>query len=237
VAFTVDKHLSEAKPQVYSLDREMQVGDMKFLIEYMKIYPTVIDVKIKADENNGMRFTGFKNLHIEDEKGTRYSFRVGTLPGEETMFGFESSYFIGAKKFYLVGDGVYTMPLEDKYLVLDLDNKKVIDDGGFGISYLYNREGEQWGSREYDFTAAFNVKIPENEENDDTLSIELDFKAVDENGREYNLGSRFSTGGSDRGYKEFGFGIEKMDKVPHTLKIRILRTYMGIMEPFRIKLK
>jgi hypothetical protein len=84
VEFSLDKSLTDVKPKTVD-KREISIEGMKFHIDYMNIYPTVIDVKLRADKGNIYRFTSFKNLYLEDERGNKYRYTGGTIPGDETI--------------------------------------------------------------------------------------------------------------------------------------------------------
>lgn len=239
VDFKLDKVLISVSPKVINAQMEFTLGQMKFNVDYVKVYPTIIEMKVSADKGNSYRFTGFKDLYLEDEKGNRYTCHGSTFPDGETVLNFESNYYIDAKELYLNGSGVFLMPREDQYLVIDLDSKKVTEDGGYGIECLYDRKDELWNDRVYDFTIAFKINDTEIAQNGRFINgsgIGLDTMAFDENNNAYTIGGNFSAVNSNDMDTEFGFLIEKMDKIPHTLKIKIDSVAKGIMEPFRIRL-
>jgi hypothetical protein len=178
-------------------------------------------------------------MRIEDEEGNIYKFRSGSSYSEyEHLLSFESSYFTKPKKLYFKADGVYCIPKEDKYVVVDLDNKKVIEDGGYNIEYLYHRTNVQEGGDKSDFNIAFKIKdeeiIREYETSIDG-GISFENKIYDENNNEYMINSTGSHKDSDS--LEKIIGVKTMKQVPHILKFKITSASKGVYIPISVKLK
>lgn len=53
------------------------------------------------------------------------------------MVTFQSAYFNNVKSLKVKCDNIYIKPKKDEYIIVDLDNKKVIEDSGYNIKFLY----------------------------------------------------------------------------------------------------
>lgn len=239
ISFKIDKNLVSAEPFVYQINKSITINYMKFYIDYIKVYPTVTDVKIRLDKNNKYKFVWFKNMRIEDEKGTKYNFRsISSTSGIDHLYNFESSYFTKPNELYFKADGIYCIPKEDEFVVLDIANKKFIDDGGYKVEYISLTQDTNWAGEEYDFLLTFKVKDEEilrEFGNGYNNGISFEIIALDENNNEYTINSSRTSWGND--YIEKCIGIKNMKTLPHILKFKVSGAAKGIYDPISVKLK
>lgn len=239
IGFELDSKLVAAEPIVNEINKSVTLNFMKFYIDYIKVYPTKTDVRIRMDENNRYKFVSFKNMRIEDEKGNRYNFRSGSSLSEtEHLYGFESSYFEKPKELYFKADGIYCIPKEDAYLVLDVDNKKFIDDSGYNIEYISLNQNSNWADEKYDFLLSFKIndeEILRESKNGDCEGISFYGKAMDENNNEYFITINGTSYGED--HQERFIGIKDMKPLPHLLKFKISGAAKGVYGPISARLK
>lgn len=237
IPFGLDTKLAQCKPVQIDINQGVSLGNVRFTVEYMKIYPTVIDVKIRGDKNAPLQITGYRNPRIVDENGDVYKFTDSRRIHEDeylTTLSFESNYFIGEKTLTLMMDGVYTMPRKDSYLVIDLKNEMVLDDSGLGIEVLRQGTGyNAWGQERYE--VYFTVNDPEFIESEPRF-ISVNNNAEDMSGLVYQVSISHVVYGGEREYEEWALVFFDNEELPDVVKVQISRISKGIQEPVRVKL-
>jgi len=231
IPFTLDTELAHFEPIITELDKVVTVGNVKFTIESMSVYPTVAELKVTMDPENPVRITSFKNLRVMDEEGNKYSFRSSTGQGNEYVYRFESNYFLSPKQLTLELDGVYTLPWEDTYFILDIENEKVLDDGGLGIEFVRKSVYLDSIYERNEMTVWFEVNDPEFVQADDRF-IWVD-TVQDLSGNPYHLIHHAWSSGQD----QFGLGFNADEEIPNTVKVRVNGISKGIMESVEVPLK
>lgn len=140
VSFNLDKSTSKLEPKIYNTDSITRIEDYELKINSAKVYPSITELQIQILGKNIDIFTGFKNMHLEDEIGNEYDILSvhDICLGKNRIFNidFESSYFSRGKELHLVIDGIYIDNKNKKNLVISLKDGKLIDNAGFNIEYL-----------------------------------------------------------------------------------------------------
>lgn len=222
-------------PKQININKSIDMDGMNFTIDYIKMYPTVVDIKLTFNENNPNRFVKFKNLYLSDENGNMYSWYglSSVISEKELELHFESSYFNNSKELYLSFDGIYFMPKEDKYLVFDLASNKLVDNGGFNIEITDVKSNVEYKNKKYDLKLEFRVR-DNNILRDDESFIELSGNALNELGDEITMTTRQVYLPVKRKLSGEIF-LENLGG-SNLIKARIEGTSVGIMESKEIKL-
>lgn len=161
VSFNLDKNISKLEPKIYNTDSITRIEDYEIKINSAKVYPSITEMQIQISGKNIGMFTGFKNMHLEDEIGNKYDILSvhDIYVGKNRIFNidFESSYFSRGKELHLVIDGIYIDNNNKKNIVLSLKDGKLIDNAEFNIEYLgckdikyeYKETGEMYNKEIY----------------------------------------------------------------------------------------
>lgn len=242
--FKVNKEkLQEAKPKdILVKNKNIVVDNMKFTIDNVKAYPTNLDVHITFDSNNPYRFVGFKNIYMEDEKGNKYGFKGSSQEGEYGYtLHFISNYFTKSKGLELHCDGLYIMPKEKQYIEVDLDNKKVINDSGYNLSYLYHRIND---TNNNEHSLELGIKVSDEEMLKDKMHfrpIEVYSTVYDKNGNTYLINVvSWSVVQDPASHKEYGIltlEFPQMESIPEGMKIEIASVYTNLTKGFQNKIR
>lgn len=219
-----DRKLQEYKPVEVTVNKTAAMGEVRFTIESMAIYPTAIDVKISLDPNNPVRIAGFNNPRLIDGEGHEYTFKK--FSGKNGILSFESAYFAGARDLTLALDGIYTLPLSETYFIIDIDNETVLDDGGYGIEFL-GKTGEG------EYLQVWFKPTDEEYETADNKFLWIEHRVHDLSGKPYDI-TFIST--CVNGSKQYALGFDVSKGVPAAVKVKITGISKGIMKPLRIKL-
>lgn len=228
----LNKELIKDKGRIINCNKEYSVGDYNFEIEYVLMYPTITYVRVKPDPN--YKFSAFKEPYLMDDKGIKYNIRAWSIQNDNLIdMQFESGYFNKIKEIYFKASGVYFMTKEDKYLSIDIENKKIIDSSGYGLKLLgifYDKERNE-ENIELEVT---DEKILAQRSEGSTNTIELNYEAYDEQGKKIPVSTGHSGGGNEN--PRIHIMIPQKDKMPKQLKIKITSVYSGNMGDIKIKL-
>lgn len=227
ISFQLDKDLAKYEPKHLAVNKLVSIGEAQFTIEYVEIYPTVIDMKISLEQSNPVRFTSFKNPRLIDTDGNEYTFKSSSKRGNDLILSLESTYFTGATDLTFAIDGVYTLPLEETYFIIDIENECVLADGGLGIEYVgksfFNyHEGSQH------LNVWFKLMDREFEEADEQF-LWIDQRVHDLSGNPYDI--IFC-----RQSNQYGLGFDVSQGIPAAVKVEVTGISKGIMKPVRVKL-
>lgn len=227
IPFSLDTELLQYEPIVTELNSEVSVGNLGFTIERMSVFPTVAELVFAMNEDNPLRITGFDSLRIEDDEGNQYSF----TSLDEGVYRFESNYFVNPGQLTLKFDGVYTMPWQDNHFIIDIENERVLDDGGVGIEFLRKSLWPEYDGK--DITVWFKVTDAEFMQAKNK-HIWVDFEVEDLGGNPYPL-SFFTMTSAEEGC--YGLGFNADAEIPSVIKVKILGLSKGIREAVEVPLK
>lgn len=231
-SFALDKELIQDNGKIVSCNKAYSVGNYNFEIENIRMYPTITYVRVKLDPD--YKFNAFKEPYLMDDKGIKYNIRAWSIQNDNLIdMQFESGYFNKIKEIYFKASGVYFMTKEDKYLSIDIENKKIIDSSGYGLKLLgifYDKERNE-ENIELEVT---DEKILAQRSEGSTNTIELNYEAYDEQGKKIPVSTGHSGGGNEN--PRIHIMIPQKDKMPKQLKIKITSVYSGNMGDIKIKL-
>lgn len=231
IPVSVDTDLAKFEPKQVAVNKLVSIGEVQFTIEYIEIHPTVIDMKISMDRNNPVRFTSFKNPRLIDADGNEYTLKSSSKKGFDLSLSLESAYFTGTTDLTFAFDGVYTLPLEETYFIIDIDNECVMDDGGFGIEYVGKRVVNYPEEGPY-LNVLFKLTDNEEEGEDQFLWMNLTVHDLSGNPYDISLGHSQPPGQS----KQYSLGFDVSQGIPSAVKVEVTGVSKGIMKPVRIKL-
>lgn len=162
ISFKIDEKFMNAMPITKELNENYCLGPVHFNVEKVDMYPTAVYVTISFDKTDKDKFAGFKNLRLADENGRTYEEKGATIVSDyKRIIRFESNYFFKSKKLSLKADGIYHIPFESQYIVFDLKNNRITNDGGYNIEYLQYRKNVAFDDKEYDLELSFNIRDEE----------------------------------------------------------------------------
>jgi len=229
-SFALDKELLKDKGKIVSCNKAYSVGNYNFEIENIRIYPTITYVRVKLDPD--YKFNGFKEPYLMDDKGIKYNL-IGWSNLSDNLIDmkFESGYFNKIKEIYFNASGVYFMTKEDKYLSIDIENKKILDSSGYGIKLL-GVSSSVANNEESIKLAVTDEKILAQRSEKSSITIDLDYEAYDEKGKKIDV----SNGSDDDDIPHIYIFIPKKDIMPKQLKIKITSVSSGNMGDIKIRL-
>ena len=153
----------------------------------------------------------------------------------------ESNYFNKYEKLFFKADGVYFVPKDNDELVIDLESKKVLRDGGFNIQLVGEKENVTVRDKKYDLQLNYVIKDEEVKREAATRGLMggvwFDSNLYDENNNvyKYHRGDMHST--SECKDIEGAFNIINMDKKPKILIVKIIGASKGIYKPINVRIK
>ncbi|MFA6939810.1 MAG: DUF4179 domain-containing protein [Clostridiaceae bacterium] len=230
-AFSIilDKELVKDKGKIVNCNKAYSVGNYNFEIENIRMYPTITYVRVKLDPD--YKFNAFKEPYLMDDKGIKYNL-IGWSTINDSLIDmqFESGYFNKTKEIYFKASGVYFMTKEDKYLSIDLENKKIIDSSGYGIKF-----------NDISDNSVSNEEIITLEVTDEKVLAERPVNFIHFEDEAYDeKGKKFSVQVGDRISKKVNpwiyIIIPKKVKMPKQLKIKITSVSSGNMGDIKMKL-
>ena len=227
IPINVDTALAKYEPKHLAVNKVVSIDEMQFTVKCIEIYPTVIDMKISLGQNNPARFTSFKNPRLIDTDGNEYRYKFSSKRGTDLNLSFESTYFTGTTDLTFAFDGVYTLPLEETYFIIDIENECVLDDGGLGIEYVKHYEDERY------LDVLFKLTDREYEEADEQF-LWIDYTVYDLLGNPYDVILRqWHPLGQSIQYS-LGFDVDQ--GIPSAVKVEVTGISKGIMKLVRVKL-
>lgn len=236
----VDIGLNNSKLMVraFELNKELEIEDIKVIVKDIKIYPTTCEIKVKFEGENYKAFSLVKPVLI-DEKENIYSLYASSFKEDnenEIIYTFESPYFSNVKDLKLKFDGIYFIPKRDQYLIIDIKNKKILDDSGYNIKLVdINTNVVIDGNIKYDLVIEYAImdkEILENKSKFDFGGINL-AHPIDQNGKICNIGGNGYRFSEKEGLMEIIY-ISKIYPDTNILKFKITRASKGIIKPIEV---
>lgn len=214
----------QVKPQVYPLNKEVDLDGFRVFIREMRVYPMGTEVVIRRDIGKAQRFTWLKDGYLEDEKEN--IFRLvsgGTKNGDEYILTFAGGAYNKSKHFTLKARGMIYQPRIDREVVIDKSTGRLIEDGGYGLDLLsIENKGEE---------TQINFK-PKEGANIESIDLTL------------IGGSKFYSqfwhnyeGNDDRYIKEFGVTVDSTSVKADILKFAVTWIHKFQTSSFEIELK
>ncbi|WDC85094.1 DUF4179 domain-containing protein [Caloramator sp. mosi_1] len=236
---------SEMPVKKYSIDKKVLVGDIEVSLGKVEITPTTCEIGVSF---NNDKYTSFDliNPQIQTEDGEIYKC-YGWVEGTKSfkyVYKFESPYFTKSKSLKLKFDGIYYKPNKDEYIVVDLENHKILDSSGYGIILKEIKYGNVLGDDEgkYGIDIQFVITDEQIVRNMQKYNIAGGFtygEIYDQNGRRYDFDDCLW-----RYYEQNGEYIEsivikknKLSLETKRLKIKITHVLKGIEKPMEFEIK
>lgn len=246
VRFNIDTKLANVNPYLYSVNKSINIGEVNAVIEDINIYPTSGEINFKIKNNEDYKFIDFLNARLVDDKGVEYKMRGGfgsvdNLSG--TLFS-ESTYFTEAKELYFKADGALFIPKKDMYIVVDIKNKKILENSGFHIEFE-DATFENIGDKK-SYNVTFKIKDKEiikisSIEGASFGGITYDEVKDEKNNKYNNIGFVSSNIMEDSVKNEkyiiSGISISDITEEPNILKLKIERAAKGLLKAINIKVK
>lgn len=246
INFSIDTKIASLQPFYYPINKNINIGGLNILLNDCDIYPTCGEIKVDLSNNYDYKFVGFINARLVDDRGIEYKMNGGrgfVNDAERTLIC-ESTYFTQSKTLYFKADGALFIPKKDMYIIVDIKNKKVIDDCGFNMEFMYGQFENRDDKRIYN--VSFKIKDKEifqmsNLIGSYTGGIGYD-EITDEKNHKYNNIGMFSStcykdSSKGEGYIESGISIYDITTEPEILKLKVQYANKGLMQPISIKIK
>jgi len=228
----LNKDLIQDKGEIVNCNKQVSIDNYKFEIKNIRMYPTIAYVRVKLDPN--YKFNAFKEPYLMDDKGIKYNLKGWSILNDNLIdMEFESGYFNKIKEISFNASGVYFMSKEDKFLNIDIENKKLINTSGYGVKLLdisYDSERNE----ENITLEVTDEKVLAEKEDKSSNSIDLENECYDENGKKINVSVGHCHSEKENPY--ILIMIPKQYEMPKQIKIKIGSVYSGNMGDIKIKL-
>ncbi|ACS98834.1 hypothetical protein Pjdr2_0154 [Paenibacillus sp. JDR-2] len=119
VDIAVDRSRFEQLKEDITLNKTIDIGGQKFIIEKALVTPLQASVTIRKVPDSRMRANHFIQLALVDEKGRRWETKggFGMLDEGTTTLTFQSNYFEKPQHLRLVADGLLLSPKGQKFVI------------------------------------------------------------------------------------------------------------------------
>lgn len=221
----VKDKILKVEPQIYALNKEVDLDGFKVFIREMRVYPMGTEVVIKRDLGKEQRFTWLKDGYLEDEKENIFRLTSGrnTEAGDEYILTFAGGAYNKSKNLTFKARGMFYQPKIDREIVIDKKSRRIIEDGGYGIELLsIENKGEE---------TQINFK-PKEGEKIESIDLRLigDSKSYSQFWHNYE-------GNDDRYIKEFGVTVDSTSVRDDILKFAVTWIHKFQTSSFQIELK
>lgn len=225
ISIEIKDKILQVEPQVYLLNKEVDLDGFEVLIREMRVYPMGTEVVIKRDLGKEQRFTWLKDGYLEDEKENIFRLTSGrnTEDGDQYILNFAGGAYNKSKHLTFKGRGMFYQPKIDREIVIDKSAGRIIEDGGYGIELLsIENKGEE---------TQFNFK-PKEGEKIESIDLRLigDSKSYSQFWHNYE-------GNEDRYIKEFGVTVDSASVKGDTVKFAVTWIHKFQTSSFEIELK
>ncbi|SEO74256.1 protein of unknown function [Amphibacillus marinus] len=160
--------------QYYDLNETLNVAGQTFYIHGVTIFPLKAEVEISADPNNTMRVLSIDDLALIDEEGDSWTKLMtgmvgfGDLEDGGMKVYLQSNYFEAPESLTLFFSKIQAVPKDADYLLIDLDDEKILHDpygkyslvtyNGKELSIIYDKE------QGFDEFLGYELTSPEGDE-------------------------------------------------------------------------
>ncbi|MFS1512844.1 DUF4179 domain-containing protein [Chengkuizengella sp. SCS-71B] len=129
--FSVNKTLIENESEIISLNETVEVEGQWITFESLSIYPTRTELKMKFDESNTKKISGFNDLRIVDNKANEWNpLEKDNSPylfkETEAILFLESSYFEELEEMYITFSSIRAVDKDKLDLLVDLDEEIIM---------------------------------------------------------------------------------------------------------------
>ncbi len=235
----LNEKILSAEPEVYTINQTVNFNEGKLLIKEMRIYPMVTDLIISTDISEEYKFSWLKDSYLINTKGEKFALNSGggcIENGKEVKGEYRLSFNGGVFKNHdfltLNSQGMYYQAKESKALRVDLKNKVLLDDGGYGIELVsidkFNDSNENRPIKGDGIRIIFKEKQGSKIE-----SISLSYKEDVNNNIIYT-----SSTYENEGVKMNNFGVEigNSNISSDIVNFEVYSIHKDITKPFSIKL-
>lgn len=119
IDITVDHSRFEELSEEIALNKTIEIGGQRFILEKALITPLQATVTIRREPDAKIRANSFIQLALMDEKGRRWETKggFGMLDDGTTTLTFQSNYFEKPSELRLVADGLRMSPKGKKFVI------------------------------------------------------------------------------------------------------------------------
>ena len=244
--FNIDRSLASAEPYSYAINEKIDIDNkLNVMMRNVIIYPTSGEITYQVMDNQEYKFINFINARLVDDKGLEYKLRggMGSVDGQSGTLFSESTYFTQSKELYFKADGALFIK-KDMEIVVDLKNKKILDDCGLDMEFMYGRFENEREEKSYDVALKIKDKeIIEKSKLPGNYWGGIGFSDItDKNDTKYNtIGSFHSSDNKDlvtgEEYIIGGISIYGITEEPEILKLKVYYANKGSLKPIKIKVK
>ncbi len=142
----IQKEWYENTREIIQLDKKVSMKEQTIHLNKVVIDPTLIGLDVQFDKNNSNQLFAFEDLRIVNENGEIWDrIQNGIVStGSENHFTlfFQSNYFTKPEELYLVGSMIRSLNKEEREVVVDVKEEKLLqapDDGRLQLKEI-NKE-------------------------------------------------------------------------------------------------
>lgn len=246
IDFNINTKLASVEPHSYALNEKININDkLNVIVRDVTIYPTSGEIDYQIMDNQEYKFIDFINARLVDDKGLEYKLRggMGSVDGQSGTLFSESTYFTQSKELYFKADGAFFIK-KGMQIVVDLKNKKILDNSGIDVEFMYGRFENERNKKSYDVELKIKDKeIIEKSKLPGNYWGGIGFSDItDENDNKYNnVGSFYTSDTKDlvtgEEYIRGGISIYDITEEPEILKLKVQYANKGGLQPISIKVK
>lgn len=225
ISIEIKDKILQVEPQVYVLNKEVDLDGLNVFIREMRVYPMGTEVVIKRDLGKEQRFTWLNDGYLEDEKENFFRLTSGrnTEAGDEYILTFAGGAYNKSNHLTLKARGLFYQPRIDREVVIDKSAGKLIEDGGYGIELLsIENKGEE---------TQINFKPKEGEK-----IRSIDLRLVGDS-KSYSQFWHNYEGKDERYIKEFGVTVDNASAKADILKFAVTWIHKFQTSSFEIEIK
>lgn len=186
VVLPVNKDVFAGMKKVYEVNQNVVIEGQKITFEKLTIYPTRMALSVAYDPANSKKIFAFDDLTLVNEQGEEWgriaNGMTGSRQGEnhETLF-FQSNYFTEPQRLYLRGKSIRALDKDKTRLVVDLDQKKILESPpGLKLDQVTDNPEEKT------INIYFSLKIDPDLDKNHGYSL-LSFEFTDKDGDSYGM--------------------------------------------------
>lgn len=235
----VDLNNLNLSAKLLKIDKKIEIGDINVLLKSIKIYPTTCELEVKFEGEKYKAFSLVKPVLI-DGKGSIYNSNMSTYKEgceNEVTYIFESPYFSNINGLKLKFEGIFFVPNSKQFLIIDIKNKKIIDDAGYKIQLVDVKRDV------VPYEMKSNLKIEYIILDEEIVGIYNKLKImnglqlknpIDEKGREYSIVGTGITSEREQILQEIY--VSNISQDTSILNFEIVGAPKGIIKPIEVRI-